>query len=473
MTGLNEYYFDRHVRNRLIEFLGGDSIDDVTTVFITANGHSFPYWYDPKPVSELWQYFERGTELARSLWDRTSLIAHLDIEYVNFDRPELAYIEYERAFAIQRPVIQTIEEVLLEFGITPLHLLSGRGHHLIWRIDLRSSAADRLAQIGHIPGTMLGRYAQPQPPHRETVAPMVGAAFAGLGQVLELVAHRVLVQAQPLCEIPIELTAVEAGPRSHGREVVSVDLSEYGDPIYTRSMRMPYSLYLKPLQLRSTCADRRLAEVPIIFMIPIHEMGEEQGLLVMKSVSQVLELARRATVRIPEQQDGMQNLIATYLASPLARFHRKFYSAEHDPPEMWPSTYDRTPLDALTPCTRRLLKQPNEWLLKPGGIQHVVRSLMAVGWHPRHIAGLIRSKYERDFGWGYQWYLYDAASRADFYARLFSGLIAMGRDSLIDFNCRSTQEKGYCPGGECRENLLDVRRKLERVASRRQLEAGT
>ena len=79
---------------------------------------------------------------------------------------------------------------------------------------------------------------------------------------------------------------------------------------------------------------------------------------------------------------------------------------------------------------------------------------------PRHIAGLIRSKYERNYGWGNHWYLYDAATRADFYARLFSGLLAAGRDGLIDFNCRSTQEKGYCPGGECHENLSETRRQL-------------
>ncbi len=65
-------------------------------------------------------------------------------------------------------------------------------------------------------------------------------------------------------------------------------------------------------------------------------------------------------------------------------------------PDRWPQTYDRTPLDPLPPCARRILTQPNDALLKPAGIRHVVRSLLALGWHPRHIAGLIRSKYERD-----------------------------------------------------------------------------
>ena len=29
----------------------------------------------------------------------------------------------------------------------------------------------------------------------------------------------------------------------------------------------------------------------------------------------------------------------------------------------------------------------------------LVRVMLALGWHPRHIAGLVCSKYQRDFGW--------------------------------------------------------------------------
>jgi hypothetical protein len=356
--------------------------------------------------------------------------------------------------------VEAFEEVLLSEGIAPLHLLSGRGHHFVWRIDLATAAAEMLRHIGRVPGTLRARYAQPQSPTGESVSTSVGEAFAGLGLVLEFVAHRVLRLAQPATEIPIELTAVEAGPGSHGREVISIDLSEYGDPLYTRSIRLPFSPYLKPHQQRHVLGERVVEQIPMMFVIPVHEMDDQQGLLVMRNVDEVAQLARWACVQIPDQSRGMENLVAAYLQSDLSQFHDYFYSAEHDPPDHWPVSYDRTPLERLPPCARHILEQPNKWLLKPGGIQHIVRTLLAMGWHPRHIGGLIRSKYERDYGWGYQWYLYDAATRADFYTRLFSGLVAMGTDTLIDFNCRSTQEKGYCPGGQCHENLVDVRRQL-------------
>jgi hypothetical protein len=288
----------------------------------------------------------------------------------------------------------------------------------------------------------------------------MAAAFAGEALVLEFVAHRVLELAGPACDVAVELTAVEAGPRNRGREIISIDLSEYGDPLYTRSTRLPYSPYLKQHQLREILRGETLEPLPTLFVVPVQEMDDQQGLLVMRDMDEVAKLARRAAVQIPDQSCGTENLISAYLESELSRFHDYFYSTDHDPPESWPWTYDRTPLDTLPPCVRRILVEPNEWLLKPAGIQHIVRTLVAVGWHPRHVAGLMRSKYERNYGWGNQWYLYDAATRADFYARLFSGLLVTGRDQLVDFNCRSTQEKGYCPFGECHENLVEVRRKL-------------
>jgi len=86
--------------------------------------------------------------------------------------------------------------------------------------------------------------------------------------------------------------------------------------------------------------------------------------------------------------------------------------------------------------------------------------MFALGWHPRHIAGLIRSKYERDYGWGEQWLHYDPGSQADFYVRLFSGFFVAGRDELVDFNCQSNKEKQFCFDLDCSCNLAEFRESL-------------
>jgi len=90
---------------------------------------------------------------------------------------------------------------------------------------------------------------------------------------------------------------------------------------------------------------------------------------------------------------------------------------------------------------------PNDLLLKPTGIRNVTECLLERGWHPRHIAGLIRSKFERDYDWGRQWIDYSPAMRADFYVRIFSSA-----------NKSAAQEASRIRGGEIRSEKLPAHR---------------
>ena len=128
----------------------------------------------------------------------------------------------------------------------PLHTISGRGHHFGWKIHPTSPAFRSLARIGRVPPALERAYAAPQPPDGEQVDPAFGKAFAGLGLVFEYVAHRVLAQAQPACPIPIFPEAVEMGPQQRGREVIVLDISEYGDPLHTRAVRCLLVSILSP-----------------------------------------------------------------------------------------------------------------------------------------------------------------------------------------------------------------------------------
>jgi hypothetical protein len=270
-------------------------------------------------------------------------------------------------------------------------------------------------------------------------------------------------EAAPLCEVPVELTAVSVGLGESGqREIVSIDISEYGDPLHTRMIRLPFTNYLKPWVSGVTSALGQDGEVPPFWTIPLFEMDVHQAIKVRQIEGDVLDLARRACVRIPEQSEGTMRLIESYSSSRLRLFHEFFYSTQHDPRERWPETYGRTPLASLPPCTRHVLEWPNDLLLKPAGIQLVTRCLLAAGWHPRHIAGLIRSKYEDPlFNWPINWNDYEPGTRADFYTSIFAGLHATGIDRLVDFNCVSTREKGFCflpPAGAC--SLAPLRQTL-------------
>lgn len=450
---------------RMAEFLGGEVLDRATAVYVTALGPGASDIAAPAPPQGLVRWLALGWDVSRSLWDTEVLVLDLDLEHVRFDAPLEACLGADRPFRLQVPLVDALRTLLRKHGIDPLHVLSGRGHHFVWSVPVDSGAFRALAALGGIGADERS----PVP-----FAPAFGrpdfareAAFVGTGMVLEHLAHEAFRRCGP-GEVPLELTAVEPGSGPAGREVVSLDLSEYGDPLETRTMRIPFSPYLKA---RRQAPPDLAPLLPLLHAIPWQ--GElSAGLAVMRDPSQVAVLAARGTATIPSAAQGTERLLASYRCSGLARVHRFFYAQRMHPQKAWSATYDRTPLDALPRCARSALEAPEGTLLTPAGIQLVVRVLLAVGWHPRHVAGLIRSRWERSPRAAADWSVYSPARRADFYVRLFTTAFAAGLDDLVSFNCRSQGERGACPAGGCSVNLLDLRdsllerRRHDRLAGR-------
>jgi hypothetical protein len=466
-----DYYRNRDVQARIVEFLGGDALENPTCCYLVGGDINQAQLHEHYGLRALDSLFEGGLEICRSLWDESSLLADFDVEYVNFDHAAEVFLEPERAFEIQQPVADTIERVLHEYGISALHLLSGRGHHFIWRIQRDSEAFRRLVKLGRGPESLWKAGREVQLPGEKSVPVELARAFAGLGLVMEFLAHRIKEIAAPITQIPVELTAVEVGPSAHGREMVSIDISEYGDPLYSRMLRVPFSVYLKPWQQRWAFGAHVLENFPPLVVVPLEKITWREGILRMRDFAAAQELAQHSTAKIPDAGESMQKLIGDYERSNVAKFHEWFYSLELHPPDQWPDTYDQMPLEILPACARGILERPNDLLLRPASIRRLVRVMLALGWHPRHIAGLITSKYARPFGWT-QFKGCDPATRADFYTRVFAGLFTTGRDDLVDFNCVSAQEEKTCPFSNCGFNLQQFqqsaldRRAHDRLAHR-------
>ncbi len=459
-----DYYRNPDVRARIVEFLGGDVQRKPTCCYVAGGDLQKARLHQHYGVGAMESLFNAGSEICRSLWDETSLLVDFDVEYVNFDHAAEAFLEPERAFEIQEPVAQTIEGGLREYGIPALHLLSGRGHHFVWRIERNSHAFQHLVQRARGPQSLWKAGKEIQQPDGNSFPEELARAFAGLGLVMEFFAHKIKEVAAPLTPVPVELTAVEVGPSEHGREMVSIDISEYGDPLYSRVLRAPFSIYLKPWQQHWAFGAHELEELPPLVVVPLEKISWREGIPLMRDFDAVEELARNSTTKIPDAGDGMQRLIGDYEKSDVAKFHESFYSQEPHSQDEWPETYDRLSLDILPACVRVVLERPNDLLLRPASIRRLVRVMLALGWHPRHIAGLITSKFARPFGWT-QFEGCDPATRADFYTRVFAGLFATGRDDLVDFNCVSAQEQKMCPVSNCGFNLVDFQKSaLERRA---------
>ena len=447
------FYGHPSVRRRHQEYLGGRSLESsptaVSDLALSDARSSSALSSGDRPAGDARQRVRgRAVALGQEL-----LLVHLDIEHVHFDAPWEPLIYPKRSLFVQRDVAAAISALLAGFGIEALHLLTGRGHHFVWKIGRRSPAFAALVRLATLSAARKSAYATPQPPGGEAVGEAAGAAWDGLGKVMEYLGHRILAASGP-SPVPVQFTAVVVGPGAHGREIVAIDLSEYADPLHKRSIRMPFTAYLKAE--RHGWIPPPPAALPRLVAIP-DPGDEEEGIRIMRDPDLAAAFARHTRTTIPDASPAMEGLVAAYESSELADFHRRFYAQEPDPPELWSTTYDRIDLGALPACVARILQHPNDLLLQPGGIQLVVRSLLAQGWHPRHIAGLIRSKYERPFGWLTDFHFHDASMRAEVYTRFFAGLIAVGNDQMVDFNCTSTQEKLLCPGTGCPWNLEALR----------------
>ena len=446
---LQAYYQDSAVRNRMCEFLGGSDLQSATAVYVTADNGSCDY-SDPALVSHLPEYLEAGLEIERSLWDQQSLLVDIDLEYDNFDFAPAPWLDPARAFALQQPVLDETLRILGGHGIAPLILLSGRGFHLVWRVSRESRAFRRMVELGRVVPSLQARYAKHRSPTGSAVEPELGLAFTGLGMVLEMVGHRVMAASVAQC--PVQLTSIEVGPGPHGREIVSFDLSEYGDPLHTRHIRLPFSAYLKPRRVEWALGQEGVRRLLPMFTIPLQGMTVTEAIDVARDPAQARALARRCSVHIPDQSGPMESLIDYYQASDLAAFHNEFYSQ--------PLDYENAPSTGVPnapQCVQWLLEHPNDSLLKPGALQHVARVLTALDWKPRDIARLICACYQSDSDWRDCWVRLDPMNRATFYTRLFTGMIATGIDRLIDLNCVSHKEKGYCMIPECSSNLVSYR----------------
>ncbi|MBI2856900.1 MAG: hypothetical protein HYX95_01150 [Chloroflexi bacterium] len=452
-----EYYQSSAVRARVIEYCGS-RLDDPSTCtawfLIGSNeatvGLGIPRREDTFTPADMDVPLGRGVDLFRSVWDRKSTVAFLDIDYQNTDFPDHAFHNPSEAFAGLEPAFAALRAELARFGIRHVALMTGQGYHFAWSIADGGEADVGLRSQGDLPATLEAKYRYDHPFSDDVVPLDKGRGHAGLGLVLEYLMQLVLRRTYATgADLPAVATGLVVGSWRRGREAVSLDLSAYGDPLYMRYTRCAFSLYHAPSR-------------PGFSLVCLPRLAQSwcDLLPVRGDLALAAEFAQEADASIPDASAGTARLIKEYLSSDLRRFHLYFASGRHDEPAVWPRTYEALDLRSFSPCVAWPLRCPSSVLADPANIQNVSRVLVSAGWHPRSVAGLIRSKFERDYGWGVNWLYYDAATRADFYVRLFCGLIATGLDDLRDFNCVSHQEKGYCPKPWCGFNLADYRQRL-------------
>jgi len=464
---LQEYYGEPAVRARMLEYCGGVDGGPPTCLFVSglsARDRPVITWgrAPRSPVSGLDALCSHGADVARSLWDSSSLLIHLDIDYQNTDSPGEAYHHSAEVFHKLEPVYRAVRHVLGRFDMPLLTLMTGRGYHFTGRVPLDAGVIDRLAGLVPEPPAWLATLPERRPSWvTSNITERQAKAYIGAGLLVEWFAHLILRRASCRSPIPIVLNGTVVGSGPTGRECTSIDLSYAGDPMDVRHLRLAFSAYQKH-RLRPDLVGHGAASARAPFIaVPRGHESLEHLLSHGRTYSHAARAARGHSTVLPEVAAGVHHALNAYDRSRLAAFHRRFYGAPRRRPEDGARILKSAWLDLPT-CASRPLEQPNDRLLQPASIQHVTRALMAEGLPPRDIAAIVHERYLADFGWGRRWEWLDPETRAEFDVRVFAGLVATGLDRAIDFNCTSAQEKGLCPREACTHDLrVDRARLLE------------
>lgn len=462
------YYANTAVKERIHDYCRGgpDDVRPVTARYLVGYGPSSRIDAGERKeifdCGQLDQLLACGLDCSRSMWDSQSTLVVLDVDYQNVDFPGEAFLNPSLTYAKLEPVYQCVTTTLRELGIAYMSTMTGKGYHLVWCVPDGRALSRKLQALGVPSQTLETKYARPHPPVGDSIPTEKARSFAGLALLMEHLCHLLIRQTTVSSVLPVVSTGLAVGSTLTGREAVSLDLAAHGDPLYLRDFRSPFSRYQKHVIQRGIVGDQAARAVPFIACLPRDGLPLRDLLSIRMDPDAAAELARTASTQIPDGSRGTARLLRQYEGSLLAAFHQGFSQCVQEPPDRWTESYDRLNLDALPHCVAAPLANPNDWLLKPTYVQAVVRVLWALGWEPGHIAGLVRSRYERGSDWGDTWDQYDAATRASFWVRLMAGLIVDGTDQLADFNCVSQNEKGYCPQPYCGHNLATYREMLVR-----------
>ncbi|MFI5177061.1 MAG: hypothetical protein ACHQO8_00770 [Vicinamibacterales bacterium] len=457
-----DYYRDDAVRARIFEHCGARPTRPASAAYIATvdTDTAGPFTWDRPvkvPVSELARLLDDGRDVSRSLWDTEHLLFFFEIDYLNSDRPAEPFVHPADVFLKLEPTYHAVTGTFGALHLRARPFISGRGYHFVGKIPLADPMVDALASLVPDTPVWFDSYLDRRPPAiTATLTPRQARAADGLGLLLEYVAHLVLAEsgASP---IPVVVNGTTVGPGPNGRECVSIDFSHAGDPLDVRHVRTAFSAY-QWHRLRPDIFGAAVAlGVPPLAIIPRQRHSLMTLLLSGRDLHAGVEAAHGNTAVMPNVVTGIRALLARYRAAPLAAFHREFLAARRSAADSAPTLN----VPALPPCMAAPLVQPNDLLLKPEHLQHLVRGLLSRGWRAAQIAALVQEVYEADHDWADRWHRMHPHTRADFDVRVFAGLVATGADTLVDFNCVSAQEKGLCPRTGCQYDLRRDRDRLE------------
>jgi hypothetical protein len=345
-----------------------------------------------------------------------------DIEYYNNTTDIVPLIDQVGIFQAMEPVYRVISDSLNTLGINHLAVLTGRGYNFISSISCQSPIYEELIDIGGtLEPTLAAKQHFPAFKRKRPVPWKAEQSTKGIMRLVIFFIGLIIREARRRSTtLPVEIS-------DKGKEGISFDPTFLTRGCSESIVGIPATPYIKLHFQKPWSYATEITPIPIR-LIRSHNSHDNfpdvnKAISVRSNYHQSIEHFAGQQGYIPDGSYGLKNLIKLYRQSPMYYFHKTMDSVEHDPVNIWWRTYrDYDRISKSYPGIAHILRNPSPALLKPDVLDFMINYLLDKGWHPKHIAGLIRAIYEDwHFYWENRFAKHDAARWANGWVEILGG----------------------------------------------------
>ena len=425
------YYRQKPIRDCLHEYLSG------ALSFVTDDPGTATEKYHP--ISALDRVLESGSDIYRSILDRQSALFVIDLDYANLHAPGEIFNNPQKVFQELDVSRFALRELLGQYGIEFLEIMTGRGYHYVTQIPRASTSYENLyaaaAGMKVLPLATAVRLLEEAPP-LDTSVIIEQMVFNMLGRLADLLVDKLAGRTGLL----LRTTDIYDEP-----EIVIYDSTMYGYLVTRRTTRCCYSLIQKP-----TTTPKYNYNGPPLVAIPTAGLPLEVRLRIRSDSSadyhRAVSLAREQPPRIPWADftplleaylvsatcARHQNLVREIGEAPVDTHYRDELLAELERLQPHPFNYewfwgplappDETELKSVdfSPQMVEILERPNDLLLKPDKIRQAIRELREHNFSFPQIIAVMAAKYRGNFAWEPDLWRNDPELRAEYWVRTLS-----------------------------------------------------
>lgn len=459
IEAIRRFYTNQAVKSRIAEFCGGewDYPMEWSSRYLVGFGLSLKRSGFSMPVrvvsnTGIESLMSEGLDLFRSILDSKGLLVVLDIEYFSLDGMSSLYRYQEEHIRKVEPTYAALKNLYHHYGLAPVRNMTASGYHFISFLSQDSPDWTPMSAPLYLPGSVKGKYDRVVAEDIKRTQPVTleeGFAYERIGRLLTYLCHQVMRKLTGHSPLPLTISDTAPGTVKHPRNGISLDLTQYADPLYMRPIRIPFTSHQKHLVNTHTVDADIAASLHPGVVLPRKDQDVSTICRMTNDRRQAAEYAATVNASIPVSTGGLVKLLADYEKSLLASFHntldRDMEYLEANLAELRPFPLPKE----LPPCLRLAVSAPNPWLLVPTNLQALCFHLRESGFTTAEIAGRLALTYASDYGWQINWNKYDPWTKGLFWARTYCGMMEDGLLGPQHFSCEAHRLRGFCPEPGC------------------------